>query len=62
MPNGAADLDGRLVTGDELLYIDGQSVIGSSHQEVVNQMVKASQAGSVSLGIRRKVSATHPGE
>ncbi|XP_022098368.1 membrane-associated guanylate kinase, WW and PDZ domain-containing protein 2-like isoform X2 [Acanthaster planci] len=56
VPNGAADLDGRLVTGDELLYIDGQSVIGSSHQEVVNLMVKASQAGRVSLGIRRKIS------
>ncbi|XP_038068865.1 membrane-associated guanylate kinase, WW and PDZ domain-containing protein 2-like isoform X3 [Patiria miniata] len=57
VPNGAADLDGRLITGDELLYIDGQSVIRSSHQEVVNLMIKASQSGRVSLGIRRKVSS-----
>ncbi|XP_071961683.1 membrane-associated guanylate kinase, WW and PDZ domain-containing protein 3-like isoform X2 [Antedon mediterranea] len=53
----AAHLDGRLLTGDELLYVDGQSVIGSSHRKVVNLMGNAALAGRVSLGIRRKLPA-----
>ncbi|XP_071805383.1 membrane-associated guanylate kinase, WW and PDZ domain-containing protein 3-like isoform X1 [Asterias amurensis] len=56
IPQGAADLDGRLATGDELLYVDGQSVLGSSHKTVVTLMVTAAKSGRVSLGIRRKVS------
>ena len=60
---GAADLDGRLATGDELLYVDGQSVLGSSHKTVVTLMVTAAKSGRVSLGIRRKVSlANVPGK
>ena len=42
VPGGAADLDGRLHTGDEIIYVDGQQVIGSSHHHVVQLM---SQAG-----------------
>ena len=52
-PGGAADADGRIRNGDELLYVDGQTVFGSSHRKVVDLMKDANEAGRVSLGIRR---------
>ena len=52
---GVAQQDGRLLTGDELLYVDGQTVVGSSHKRVVTLMIAARRAGRVSLGIRRRV-------
>ncbi|XP_070557656.1 membrane-associated guanylate kinase, WW and PDZ domain-containing protein 2-like isoform X2 [Ptychodera flava] len=55
IPGGAADVDGRLSSGDEILYVDGNSVIGSSHHKVVSMMGNAALAGRVSLGIRRRV-------
>ena len=61
-PGGVAAQDGRLLMGDELLYVDGQSVVGSSHKKVVSLMIAAGQAGRVSLGIRRKVQAQQPGQ
>nr|XP_054752270.1 membrane-associated guanylate kinase, WW and PDZ domain-containing protein 2-like isoform X1 [Lytechinus pictus] len=54
-PGGVAAQDGRLLTGDELLYVDGQTVVGSSHKRVVTLMISAGRAGRVSLGIRRRV-------
>lgn len=55
VPGGAADLDGRLQSGDQILYIDGQSVTGASHEKVVSLMSNAGHIGRVSLGIRRIV-------
>eukprot|EP00057_Strongylocentrotus_purpuratus_P000638 XP_001180066.2 PREDICTED: membrane-associated guanylate kinase, WW and PDZ domain-containing protein 1 isoform X2 [Strongylocentrotus purpuratus] len=52
---GVAAQDGRLLTGDELLYVDGQTTVGSSHKRVVTLMIAAGRAGRVSLGIRRRV-------
>ncbi|XP_071817085.1 membrane-associated guanylate kinase, WW and PDZ domain-containing protein 3-like isoform X5 [Apostichopus japonicus] len=52
---GAADVDGRLQSGDQILYIDGQSVSGASHSKVVTLMNNAGHIGRVSLGIRRIV-------
>nr|XP_018903603.1 PREDICTED: membrane-associated guanylate kinase, WW and PDZ domain-containing protein 1-like isoform X2 [Bemisia tabaci] len=52
VPGGAADLDGRLCTGDEIVSVDGQSVINTSHHHVVQLMAKASR---VTLGIRRRI-------
>ncbi|XP_043224900.1 membrane-associated guanylate kinase, WW and PDZ domain-containing protein 1-like isoform X6 [Amphibalanus amphitrite] len=54
VPGGAADLDGRLQTGDEIIYVDGQLVIGSSHHHVVQLMSRA--GGRVQLGVRRLLS------
>lgn len=55
MPGGAADLDGRLCTGDEMMSVDGQSVINTSHHHVVQLMARAAAAGRVTLGIRRRI-------
>lgn len=55
VPNGSADLDGRLRTGDEITHVDGQNVINSSHHRVVGLMTLAGQRGHVTLGVRRRV-------
>lgn len=55
VPGGAADLDGRLCTGDEMMSVDGQSVINTSHHHVVQLMARAAAAGRVTLGIRRRI-------
>ncbi|XP_067840985.1 PDZ domain-containing protein 2 isoform X2 [Heptranchias perlo] len=44
---GAAQRDGRLKSGDELLMINGQSLVGLSHQEAVSLLRSA--AGLVQL-------------
>ncbi|XP_048511799.1 membrane-associated guanylate kinase, WW and PDZ domain-containing protein 1-like isoform X2 [Athalia rosae] len=55
VPGGAADLDNRLITGDLIMSVDGESVMNSSHHHVVQLMITAAQNGRVTLGIRRRV-------
>ncbi|XP_007500108.1 membrane-associated guanylate kinase, WW and PDZ domain-containing protein 1 isoform X29 [Monodelphis domestica] len=55
VPLGAADADGRLRSGDELICVDGTPVIGKSHQLVVQLMQQAAKQGHVNLTVRRKV-------
>lgn len=55
VPRGAAALDGRLQTNDQLISIDGVSVIGSSHHSVVQLMARSAAAGRVRLNIRRAI-------
>ncbi|XP_052779878.1 membrane-associated guanylate kinase, WW and PDZ domain-containing protein 3-like isoform X3 [Mya arenaria] len=55
VPGGAADIDGRLRTHDEILFCDGVCVINASHHKVVQLMGNASQRGQVSLGVRRRI-------
>lgn len=57
VPNGAADLDGRLKSGDEIISVDNQSVINTSHHHVVQLMGSAAVTGRVTLGIRRQISS-----
>ncbi|XP_053377316.1 membrane-associated guanylate kinase, WW and PDZ domain-containing protein 2-like isoform X5 [Mercenaria mercenaria] len=52
---GAADQDGRLRTGDEILFCDGICVINASHHKLVQLMGNAGLRGQVSLGIRRRI-------
>ena len=52
---GAADLDGRLCTGDEIVYVNSQSVLSTSHHHVVQLMGQAAANGRVTLGIRRRI-------
>merc|ERR1719410_2806511 len=54
VPGGAADLDGRLFSGDEIVGVDGQSVLGASHHVVVGMMGHAAQRGQVALTVRRR--------
>uniref|UniRef100_A0A9J8D2N9 Membrane-associated guanylate kinase, WW and PDZ domain-containing protein 1 n=1 Tax=Cyprinus carpio carpio TaxID=630221 RepID=A0A9J8D2N9_CYPCA len=51
---GAADEDGRLRSGDELICVDGTAVVGKSHQLVVQLMQQAAKQGHVNLTVRRK--------
>ncbi|XP_072223892.1 membrane-associated guanylate kinase, WW and PDZ domain-containing protein 1-like isoform X2 [Leuresthes tenuis] len=51
---GAADEDGRLRSGDELICVDGTAVVGKSHQLVVQLMQQAAKQGHVNLSVRRK--------
>lgn len=59
VPGGAADLDGRLRTGDEILAVDGMSVVHTSHHHVVQLMGAAALNGRVSITVRRWIPA-HP--
>uniref|UniRef100_A0AAR2KZC8 Membrane-associated guanylate kinase, WW and PDZ domain-containing protein 1 n=1 Tax=Pygocentrus nattereri TaxID=42514 RepID=A0AAR2KZC8_PYGNA len=49
---GAADEDGRLRSGDELICVDGTAVVGKSHQLVVQLMQQAAKQGHVNLTVR----------
>ncbi|XP_060095473.1 membrane-associated guanylate kinase, WW and PDZ domain-containing protein 1 isoform X27 [Heteronotia binoei] len=60
VPLGAADADGRLRSGDELICVDGTPVVGKSHQLVVQLMQQAAKQGHVNLTVRRKVVYTVP--
>ena len=57
VPGGSADLDGQLRKNDEIIHVDGQSVINSSHHRVVQLMTNAALNGRVTLGIRRRLSS-----
>ena len=55
VPGGAADLDGRLFSGDEIVAVDNYTVINTSHHQVVGLMGQAAQNGRVTLTIRRRI-------
>lgn len=55
VPLGAAEKDGRLRAGDELLCIDGVPVKGKSHKQVLDLMTNAARNGQVMLTVRRKL-------
>ncbi|KAI5109125.1 membrane-associated guanylate kinase, WW and PDZ domain-containing protein 3 isoform X2 [Silurus meridionalis] len=52
---GAAEKDGHLWAGDELMAIDGITVRGKSHKQVLDLMTNAARNGQVLLTVRRKV-------
>ena len=52
---GAADVDGRLLIGDEITHINHHSVMDASHRDVISLMGQAAALGEVMLGIRRKM-------
>uniref|UniRef100_A0A8C7YN95 Membrane-associated guanylate kinase, WW and PDZ domain-containing protein 3 n=1 Tax=Oryzias sinensis TaxID=183150 RepID=A0A8C7YN95_9TELE len=54
VPYGAAEKDGRLRAGDELLCIDGIPVKGKSHKQVLELMTNAARNGHVMLTVRRR--------
>lgn len=60
VPRGAASVDGRLHTNDQLIAVDGVSVIGASHHSVVQLMARAASAHRVRLTVRRPVYGSTP--
>lgn len=40
VPGGAADADGRLQAGDQLLKVDGQSLIGITQERAADYLVR----------------------
>ncbi|TRY87084.1 hypothetical protein DNTS_009166 [Danionella cerebrum] len=58
VPLGAAEKDGRLRAGDELICIDSVPVKGKSHKQVLELMTNAARNGQVLLTVRRKL--MHP--
>ena len=48
-------MDGRLIVGDEIIRINGVSVMDASHRDVISLMGDAAAQGEVTLGIRRKI-------
>ena len=54
VPGGAAEADGRLKTGDEILTVDCETSVGAAHQETVQAIQQASEKGYVVLGVRRR--------
>lgn len=60
MPGGAADLDGRLQSGDEIIHVDNQLVIGSSHHHVVQLMSQAGENGRVQVSESPLLTAVWP--
>uniref|UniRef100_A0A3P8WJ74 Membrane-associated guanylate kinase, WW and PDZ domain-containing protein 3 n=1 Tax=Cynoglossus semilaevis TaxID=244447 RepID=A0A3P8WJ74_CYNSE len=61
VPLGAAEKDGRLRAGDELLCIDGVPVKGKSHKQVLELMTNAARNGQVMLTVRRKLTNSDSG-
>uniref|UniRef100_H2ZDG7 Membrane associated guanylate kinase, WW and PDZ domain containing 3b n=1 Tax=Ciona savignyi TaxID=51511 RepID=H2ZDG7_CIOSA len=55
---GAADREGTLRTGDELLTVDGKKVTRIGHNQVIALMGNAARNAVVQLGIRRKETST----
>lgn len=51
---GAAESDGRIRSGDELVSVDGLSVLKASHRQVVQLMNAAANRGQVNLVLRRR--------
>ncbi|KAI1890547.1 hypothetical protein AGOR_G00154810 [Albula goreensis] len=62
VPLGAAEKDGRLRAGDELVGIDGVLVKGQSHKQVLELMTNAARNGQVMLTVRRKIAYKDGGE
>ena len=61
VPRGAAALDGRLQTNDQIVAVDGISVVGASHHSVVQLMARAAANGRVRLVVRKPVYGTASG-
>nr|XP_023027652.1 membrane-associated guanylate kinase, WW and PDZ domain-containing protein 1 [Leptinotarsa decemlineata] len=55
VPGGSADLDGRIRSGDEIVSVEGFSVLKASHRQVVQLINAAAARGQVNLILRRRI-------
>nr|7MFW_A Chain A, Canoe,Echinoid [Drosophila melanogaster]7MFW_B Chain B, Canoe,Echinoid [Drosophila melanogaster] len=49
VPGGAADADGRLQAGDQLLRVDGQSLIGITQERAADYLVRTGPVVSLEV-------------
>ena len=52
MPNSAASQNGRMRSGDEIISIDSETVLGASHYRAVSLLNKAKISGVVTMVLR----------
>uniref|UniRef100_A0A915LWM4 Uncharacterized protein n=1 Tax=Meloidogyne javanica TaxID=6303 RepID=A0A915LWM4_MELJA len=53
IPGGAADLDGRMRVGDQIIEIDGETTMAMQHKQAVELIRQASTVGAVKLTLLR---------
>ncbi|KAL7673103.1 hypothetical protein ACOME3_007975 [Neoechinorhynchus agilis] len=53
VPQSAAEMDGRLNVGDEIVEIDGFPVVNASHARVVDLILQSRHRGVLNLTVRR---------
>lgn len=54
IPGGAADLDGRMHVGDQIVEIDGETTLAMQHKQAVELIRQASTVGAVKLTLLRQ--------
>ncbi|XP_050413169.2 membrane-associated guanylate kinase, WW and PDZ domain-containing protein 2 isoform X3 [Patella vulgata] len=57
VPGGASDQEGQLRQGDEIMFVDQNCVINSTHRRVVQLMGHASLNGHVTITARRRLTS-----
>ena len=57
MPKGAADLEGSLEPGDQLLEVEGMSLVGLVQEEAARVMGRTGQV--VTLRVAKKAAQSH---
>ena len=59
VPGGAADIDGQLRPGDEIVQVDNHVVLGVSHRQIVKLMTHSASGGQVRLVVRRRLAPSY---
>ena len=52
VPGGPAHKDGHLRVGQEIISVDGRTVMGAWHKEIVDLVTCAGQKGEITIGVR----------
>ena len=53
IPGGAADQDGNMRVGDEITHVNGQSLYGATHQDVISLISNSSINRTIVLRVTR---------
>ena len=61
VPGGVAQMDGRLVPGDRLLYVNDIN-LENAHLEIAVQALKGAQRGIVRIGVAKPLPLPEIGE
>lgn len=58
VPEGVAELDGRLLPGDRLMYVNSTELESASLEEAV-QALKGASLGTVHIGVAKPLPVRH---